>query len=185
MPHFVVTATGADQPGIIAAVTGVLVEQGCNLADTEMAVLHGHFAMMLVVTGPEGLGALDLEEALIKRAGELDMTVSVRPVADPMAAFNPQPGRGGPSGAEPATLWSVAVHGANRPGIVYEVARILARHEVNIVGMETRVIADQPRADLAMSLDVSVPDRSSADEIVADLDALAGQMGAICSMRPR
>jgi glycine cleavage system transcriptional repressor len=185
MPHYVVTATGADQPGIIAAVTGVLVEQECHLADTEMAVLRGHFAMMLVVTGPDGLAALDLEEALIKGAADLDMTVSVRPIPDPVAPISPQPGRGGASGAEPATLWSVAVHGANRPGIVYEVARVLARHDVNIVAMETRIIADQPRADLAMSLDVSVPDRSSADEIVSELDALAGRMGAICSMRPR
>jgi glycine cleavage system transcriptional repressor len=185
MPHFVVTATGADQPGIIAAVTGVLVEQGCQLEDTEMAVLHGHFAMMLVVVGPDGLTALDLEDALAKGATDLDMAVIVRSIPDPAPGLSPQPGRGGASGAQPASLWSVSVHGANRPGIVFEVARILARHDVNIVGMETRVVADRPKADLAMSLDVSVPDRISAEDIVAELDALTGQMGAICSMRPR
>ena len=45
--------SGADRPGIVAAVTGVLVEHGGNLEDTSMTILGGHFAMMLVVAVPD------------------------------------------------------------------------------------------------------------------------------------
>jgi len=34
MSHVVVTAVGRDRPGIVAAVTRVLVDEGCNLEAT-------------------------------------------------------------------------------------------------------------------------------------------------------
>ena len=52
MPHVAVTALGADRPGIVAAVTGVLMRHGGNLEDSAMTNLGGHFAMMLVSRFP-------------------------------------------------------------------------------------------------------------------------------------
>src|SRR3954451_21270088 len=78
--HFAVTAVGIDRPGIVAGVTGVLLEQGCNLEDTEMAVLRGHFAMMLVVAAPATITAPELEAALGAVASHLDLVVTVRPI---------------------------------------------------------------------------------------------------------
>ena len=54
MAHLAVSAIGSDRPGIVAAVTKVLLDQGCNLEDTSMSILRGHFAMMLVVAAPSG-----------------------------------------------------------------------------------------------------------------------------------
>jgi predicted amino acid-binding ACT domain protein len=50
--RYVVTAVGVDRPGVVAALSGVLVEQRCSLEDSQMAVLGGHAAMMLVVDAP-------------------------------------------------------------------------------------------------------------------------------------
>src|SRR5207237_7212888 len=52
MAHFAVTAVGVDRPGIVAGLTGVFVEHGCNLEDCSMTILRGHFAMTLVVDAP-------------------------------------------------------------------------------------------------------------------------------------
>ena len=41
MSRFSVAAIGADRPGIVAAVTGVLVQRDCNIEDTAMAILGG------------------------------------------------------------------------------------------------------------------------------------------------
>src|SRR5437879_841185 len=106
---FAISAVGRDQPGIAAAVTGVLVEQGCNLEDTEMAVLRGHFAMMLLVAGPSSLGADDLEREMASVAEELDLLVAVRQVD--AGAVEPSPG----------SPWAVSVYGADRPGILHDV----------------------------------------------------------------
>jgi len=61
--RFAVSVFGRDRPGIVAAVTGVLAGAGCNLEDTSMTILRGHFAMMLVVSGPGGTGAGELVSA--------------------------------------------------------------------------------------------------------------------------
>jgi glycine cleavage system transcriptional repressor len=167
---FAVTVVGVDRPGTLAALAGVLVEQGCNIEDSEMAVLRGYSAMMLVVAGPEELAPESLEKAL---AVELDHSVMVRPL-DPLA----------PAESEGAERWSVSVHGADRPGIVYEVTRILARAGVNITGVKTRVGGPQARPELSIALEVSVPATASGDEVAAQLDNLAARLSVACSMRP-
>ena len=169
--HFAVSAVGADRPGIVAAVTGVLVDQGCNLEDTEMSVLRGHFAMMLVVSGPESLTPDALERALTEPATTRDLVVAVRAIDDTVPAS--------PSG-EP---WSVSVYGADRPGIVHAVTSILADAGANIVGLETRVIGDSERPVYAMLLDVTVPDDADGDALATRLAAEAKGVGVECSMR--
>ncbi len=77
MPHFALTAVGADRPGIVAAVTGVLLDLGVNLEDTSMTILRGQFAMMLVVDAPPDVAAADLEAALAGPAADLDLLVEV------------------------------------------------------------------------------------------------------------
>ena len=55
MARFAVSVFGRDRPGIVAAVSRVLADAGCNLEDTSMTILRGHFAMMLVVPTDEQL----------------------------------------------------------------------------------------------------------------------------------
>src|SRR5947209_6352787 len=80
--HVAVTAVGADRPGIAAAVTTVLFEHGGNIEDSRMAILGGHFSMMLIVALPEGADSRALERALDAPARALDLLVAVRPVAE-------------------------------------------------------------------------------------------------------
>ena len=81
MPHYAVTAVGADRPGIVAAVSGVLMEQGCNLEDTSMTILRGHFAVMLVLAAPDDLDEAALRVDLERGRGEIPLeTVSLTEV---------------------------------------------------------------------------------------------------------
>src|SRR5438309_4772910 len=130
MAHFAVSAVGADRPGIAAAVTGVFLEQGCNLEDTSMTILRGHFAMMLIVEGPDSLSAGGLETALAEPAKRLDLVVAVRRIDDDVPSS--------PAGE----AWNLAVYGCDRPGIVHRVTELLAAERVNIVDLTTRVIGD-------------------------------------------
>ena len=49
---FVLSVTGRDRPGIVSSVTRVLLDHALNLEDAEMAILRGHFAVMLVLAAP-------------------------------------------------------------------------------------------------------------------------------------
>src|SRR4051812_26080484 len=57
---FVLSAVGADRPGIIAAVAERLVGHGVNVTDSQMGILRGCFAMTLLVTAPA-----DVDEAAL------------------------------------------------------------------------------------------------------------------------
>jgi glycine cleavage system transcriptional repressor len=105
MSRFAVSVFGRDRPGIIAAVTRVLADAGCNLEDTSMTILCGHFAMMLVISGGTGTVAHDLEAALSPVADRLDLQLSVRAVSDDVPTVQAEGER-----------WSAAVYAADRPG---------------------------------------------------------------------
>ena len=172
MAHFAVSAVGADRPGIVAAVTGAFLDYGCNLEDTSMTILRGHFAMMLVVAAPRGVGQQEIEAALAGPAADLDLVVAVRAIDDDVPTS--------PAGES----WTVSVYGADRPGIVHRVALLLAREGVNIVDLTTRVIGDPGRPVYAMILEVTLPADRDAGSLQAALRDLAGELGVDCSLHP-
>ena len=172
MPHLAISALGADRPGIVAAVTGVLVEQGCNLEDTTMSILRGHFAMMLVVAAPDSVDAGAMERALTSAADRFDLVVAVRTIDDGV----PESPTGLP--------YSLSVYGADRPGIVHRVAVALADLGVNVVDLATRMIGGAERPVYAMLLDVTLPDGVAAEVVEARLDEVCGDLGVEWSLHP-
>ena len=172
MAHVVVIAVGADRPGIVAAVTGVLVEHGCNLEDTSMTILRGHFTMMLVVETPAAADAAGLRSALEAAAAGVDVAVTVLPIEE------------GVTQAPAGDPWTVSVYGADRPGIVHGVASLLAGLGVNIGDLTTRVVGSPDQPVYAMVLEVTVPPRVDPAELERRLGELAGELGVECSLHP-
>ena len=170
MGHYAVSAVGADRPGIVAAVTGVFLENGCNLEDTSMTILRGHFAMMLVVAAPAGLEQEALESALAGPASDFELVVAVRIIDDEVPTS--------PAGES----WTVSVYGADRPGIVHRVASLLADSGVNIVDLTTRVIGDAARPVYAMILEVTLPAAADPAALQSRLADLATDLGVDCSL---
>ncbi|MGI8808658.1 MAG: glycine cleavage system protein R [Acidimicrobiales bacterium] len=175
MTHFAVTAVGADRPGIVAAVTGVLAEQGCNLEDSSMTILRGQFAMMLVVDGPAGTDAGRLEAALSGPVAELDLVITVRPAPLP---------DGAPVPTDEGRCWTVSVYGADHPGIVHGVASLLADRGVNIVDLSTRMVGTAETPAYAMVLEVTLPAGADPREFERALATKAGQLGVTCRLHP-
>jgi ACT domain-containing protein len=51
----VITATGRNQPGVVAAFTAILAEMGVNIADISQTIVGGFFTMIIVAELPEGI----------------------------------------------------------------------------------------------------------------------------------
>ena len=66
------TLVGEDRPGIVAAVTNSLYQNGWNLGETSMIRLGGNFTIMMMVTG-EG----DVQAALQPVANRLKLRMHV------------------------------------------------------------------------------------------------------------
>ena len=74
MPNYaLLTTSGPDRPGIVAAVTGVLLDCDCNIEDSQMSRLGPDFACMLMIRMPEGMVSQQLEERLASHVTELGL----------------------------------------------------------------------------------------------------------------
>ncbi len=111
---YAVTAIGRDRPGIVAAISAALLEQDCNLEDSHMSILRGHFAVMLIVRAPGRRRARGAGRAPRRRPR------GARPRGAHRRAG--RRARRSPS-AQPTHLLSV--YGADRPGIVAGVTAAL------------------------------------------------------------
>lgn len=163
-----VTVMGKDRPGIVASVTKVLFEKGCNLEDATSTILRGHFAMTLVVRVPPEVGASELEEGLGPVTRELELVVTVRPVEEAAADV-------------PPPTHMVSVYGSDRPGIVYRVAELLASNGANITDLTSRVIGSPEEPVYAVMLEVSLGDPEGVEQ---RLLALCRELGVEVSVHP-
>jgi glycine cleavage system transcriptional repressor len=165
---FVLALTGRDRPGIVAAVTRVLLEYDVNLEDAEMAILRGHFAVMLVLAAPDAVDETSLRAGLERAQAEVPLeTVSLTEV--PALETGP---------AEPSH--AISVYGADHPGIVHGVAAALAGGGVNVVGLSTRVAGDV----YAMLLEVALPPGLDEAALERLLVGVGEEQGVDVSVRP-
>lgn len=155
----VITAVGADRPGIIAALAEVVLRAHGTLDDATMTRLHGAFATMLAARLPSP-GAVDqLRAALAPVAASLNLTVAVQAVPDTRRDLPPD------------TL--LTVYGADRPGIVHAVAARLGERNVNITDMDTRVAGTHEAPVYIMLLEIAAGDT----DLAPDLDTLRHDLG--------
>ena len=161
MTTLAVSAVGLDRPGIIAGVAERLAAHGANVTDSRMAILRGHFAMTLIVEGAE-------RDALAGDLAELDAleSFSVTKVAE--AAANPR--------SEPTAV--VSVHGADHPGILAAVTRVLADAGVNVCDLQTRLA----QSLYVMVMDVAVP--PAVGDLEARLGVVAAEQDVTITLRP-
>lgn len=164
------TAIGRDRPGIVAAVTGVLLELGGNVEDSQMSILGGHFAVMLLVEIPEGGKREDVVERLAEVAQEHDLeAISVAEVSE--------------RGTRPAPASHVlSVYGADRPGIVHSVSSALAEAGVNITDLETRLAGSAGAPVYVMVLEVALG-IAAPEEVEAALRRAGGEKGLDVTLR--
>lgn len=172
MRSFVLAVTGRDRPGIVSAVTRVLLDHALNLEDAEMAILRGHFAVMLMLDAPAGLDEAALRADLERVRGTVPLeTVSLTEV---------------PALATHSTEAShaISVYGADHPGIVHGVAEALAGAAVNVVGLSTRVVGEGDEPLYVMLLEVALPATLDEAGLETLLASVAKEQGVDVSVRP-
>jgi glycine cleavage system transcriptional repressor len=158
-----VSAIGRDRPGIVAAVTGVLLRHGVNVEDTQMTILRGHFTMMLFLAGPDDLDLVALERDLSEPETGLE-ELSVAELDE--------------LGPGPEPTHTVTVYGADHPGIVHAAAAALAEREIDITDLNSRLMDDgDGEALYVLMMEVALPAGASADELDAALDDVASREG--------
>ena len=171
MPEFAVTAIGQDRPGIVAAVSGALLELDGNVEDSQMSILRGHFAVMLLVQVPEEVDQQRLADRLGEVRDQLGLeAVTVSPVG---------------AGAAPVTpSHVVSVYGADSKGIVHSVSAALAGLGVDITDLETKLTGSPEEPVYVMLMEIALGG-ATAGEVEEALERAGAALGVEVTLRER
>lgn len=175
MPNYaLLTASGNDRPGIVSAITGVLLESNCNIEDSQMARLGPNFACMLMIRMPEGMVGQQLGDRLAEVAGELGLRLHLEDL---------RPEEAGETRAErPKHL--IHVYGADRKGIIHRITSRLAAQSVNITNLHTEVIHHATPL-YVMMIEVEIPPFVDVSRLQDDLVAIGKEIEVTVSMKPK
>lgn len=124
MATLVLTVIGDDRSGLVSALSGVIADHGGSWERSQMARLAGKFAGIVLVSAPEDR-AEDLIAGLgpLRAQGLLDVTVERS--ADPATP------------SSDVSRLNLELVGADRPGIVRDIARVLASLNVSFEELHT------------------------------------------------
>lgn len=122
--HLVISAIGPDREGTVEMLSKAIVEAGCNIEDSRMAVLSGTFAIIQLVSGRWDSLA-KLESALKPLQQKFDLILNTRRTEAREAV-------------QPSLPYTIDVVAMDRPGLVRMLASFLAGRGINIQEMMTR-----------------------------------------------
>lgn len=118
----VMTVIGPDRPGLVESVATLVARHGGNWLESRMSRLGGQFAGILRIEMP-GAAETPFREDLaqLQQRGLRIVVQEDQPASAPAEA----------------RFSVLEIVGQDRPGIVKEIARVLAAHRVNVEELET------------------------------------------------
>jgi len=160
----VITAIGADRPGIVNELTEILLKAGLNIEDSRMSVLGGEFAVMLLVTGNDiSINSVNQQKDSISTS--LNLSVLIKPTTSS-------------NQSDDHTRYKITVDGMDNPGIVHKLARYLSQHSINIVNMQTDS-SHAPHTGTPMftvNMMVDIPSGQVIEQVKNDFAALCDEL---------
>ncbi len=161
--HAILTAIGKDRVGIVDDLSEVILERGCNIEESKMALLGGEFVSILLVSGEQtDIGRL--VDELPKLGASVGLSIELK------STEPPHPNAEG----RPYMLESISL---DTPGIVHAVTTILRREGINIEDLETETAAAPWTGApmFVMKARIAVPAGLSVRKLRAELDELSSE----------
>ena len=154
------SAIGKDRTGIVSSISEILFNAGCNIEDSTMTLLSGQFAVILLLACPKDSDISKTKRKLNSSLKNLNLSYSVTEVDKPV---NSKKNFGD---------YIIAVYGADKSGIVYNVSKYLADNKVNITDVQTK-ISGQKNKVYIMLLEVNIPKTIKIEKLKKQLQFLA------------
>ncbi len=159
MASLILTVIGPDRPGLVRALSETVAKTGGSWLESRMARLAGQFAGIVLVEAPETL--LDDLRALESQG----LRIVVQSGAAGLAVA-----------AEPRLMLEVV--GNDRPGIVRDIAQIIAESGVNIEELTTGVSSGSFSGETLFKVTalLRAPDAAAVDAVRGGLEQLGNEL---------
>lgn len=162
--YLVITAIGADRPGIVDDLSRILLEKHLNIEDSRMSVLGGEFAIILMVSGaPDAIKQVQDQQQSLEQTLQLNLLIK---------------STSGRAASADTIPYEIKVVGMDHPGIVNRLARFLSQHSINIDDLETESYpaAHTGTPMFAVEMMVDIPSQLATSQLKADFMALCEEL---------
>ncbi len=173
--RYIMTAFGKDRPGIVADVTELLYENGCNLEDTSMSMLSDEFTINLLFSSSKANIEATLQGECQKLEKEKNISAFIRPLKTSSA----------PAQAK-LPLCTIHVEGLDQAGIVYKISKYLSENQLNIVDLKSTVKAtpESGTSLYLMDIHIQLPSGVSMSTIESELSQVAEEINVEITVSP-
>jgi len=171
--RYIMTAFGQDRPGIVADVTSLLFENGCNLQETTMTLLADEFTLILLFTSQDP----GIEDLLGRECRRLEHDKGISAFLRPLQKRRE-------STVRESAACVLHVEGEDQAGIVYKVSRFLADQGVNIFNLQSTVKASPGSGTTIyeMEIHVQLPAGGSTELLESGLSGVADDLNVDISI---
>ena len=146
MRKILVGIFGHDRPGIIAAVSGVLFEHGCNIEDVSQTILQSEFCGTFIATIPRDRHLEELLESLRQALDPMGLSVLLRLMEDTGVWDSP-----------PSEPFVITTLGPDRLGLVAGITGLLADYGINITNLKAVFRGGENPTHNTMIYEVDIP----------------------------
>ena len=164
---FISTTFCKDRPGIVADITEMLYENGCNLEDSTMTSMLDEFAIILLFSGK----GERLEEQLLKDCRRLEREKGITAFLRPVEIKDEK---------APRIVYAkaISVEGVDQSGIVYKISRFLADNNINIEDLTSRrrISPETGTAIYSMKIKAQVPEEISLPQLEKGLSKVGAEL---------
>lgn len=165
--RYIMTAFGKDRPGIVADVTQVLYENGCNLEDTTMSMLSDEFTINLLFSSNND----NIESTLLDECRNLEELKKISAFIRPLKERH-LTNRGN------LPTCTLHVEGMDQAGIVFKISQFLSGNKLNIVDLKStvKVTPESGTALYLMDIQIQIPESASLKVVEEGLDIVAEEL---------
>lgn len=174
MPHVILTAIGADRPGLVDEVAEFVFGRGGNIEDSRMVNLRGQFAIMMLVAGDSSV--LD---RLRRETDQLSRQTNLHAEVHQAQSLSP-------AEQEPSLPYRLKATAIDQPGLVHRVAHVLRAAKVNIESLDTQ-LTDAPYTGapmFEMELIVAIPKSTPLSQLRQDIARLCDELNVDWTLDP-
>lgn len=157
------SAIGKDRTGIVSSISEILFKLGCNIEDSTMTLLSGQFAVILLLACPKNSDISKMKRSLNSSLKKLDLSFSVNEVDKPK------------TNKVNYGDYIIAVYGADKSGIVYNVSKYLADKKINITDVQTKISGTKDKVYI-MLLEVTIPKNMKEEQLKNQLKEIATKL---------
>ena len=162
-----VTAVGLDRPGIVAGFTQTLFNNGCNLEESSMTLLHRDFAMIILISLPDSLSIEHISQEIKKTSDQFNLSFSLRELSSDEISNTK---------SDSEANYSLSIYGIDKAGIVYSFTNLLAQKSINIIDLETQITHTEKQPLYSIVMDIFIPDSVDLDSFNKEIKTKSEEM---------